>query len=74
MDWLSFILGFLAFPLVGVLSLGGYALASKILARESTLSDLSLAQRGSTLSFSSRLIGEIGENLESETEPAAKAS
>ena len=74
MDWLSFTLGFLAFPLLGFLALGGYVLARKLSDRQATLSDLSLSQRASTLSFSSRLIGEIGESLDSETGPAAKAS
>ena len=74
MDWLSFTLGFLAFPLVGLLFVAGYALARRLFARQSLLSDLSVSQRGSTLSFSPRLIGEIGESLDSEAGPAAKAS
>lgn len=74
MDWLSFTLGFIAFPILTVLSLGAYVIARKLLARQTDLSELSLARRSSTLSFSSRLIGEIGENLDSETGPAAKAS
>lgn len=74
MDWFSFTLGFIAFPLFAVLSLAVFALARKLLARQADLSDLSLDQRGSTLSFSARLIGEIGERLDSETGPTAKAS
>ena len=74
MDWLSFTLGFLAFPLLGSLLLGLYSLATRFLRRQTTLSDLGATQRGSTLSFSSRLIGEIGESLDSETSPRAKAS
>ncbi len=74
MDWLSFTLGFFAFPLVAVLSLGVYILVRKLLARQTSLADLHLTERSSTLSFSSRLIGEIGEGLDSETGPAAKAS
>ncbi len=74
MDWLSFILGFFAFPLFGLVSLGILALVRKLVDRQSNLADLSLGQRGSTLSFSSRLIGEIGERLDSDTGPTAKAS
>ena len=72
MDWLSFTLGFLAFPLLGILAFGVATLARRLTGRQAALADLS--QRGSTLSFSSRLIGEIGEEIDSGAGPRAKAS
>ena len=72
MDWLSFFLGFFAFPLVGAAALVLLALTGRLRGGERGLSQA--AQRGSTLSFSPRLIGEIGETLEHDSGPAAKAS
>lgn len=75
MDWLSFTFGFFAFPLVGIVALAIFMLTRRLLARHASLTDLSPVQRGSTLSFSSRLIGEIGETLDdSASGPRAKAS
>lgn len=72
MDWLSFFLGFLAFPLAVACALGLVALVRHLASGEPALSSTP-TPRGSTLSFSSRLIGEIGER-ETDTSPAAKAS
>ena len=74
MDWLSFTLGFFSFPLLGLVAFAVVNLVRRLVARQATLADLSLAQRGSTLSFSSRLIGEIGEELDAGADPRAKAS
>ncbi len=74
MDWLSFTLGFIAFPVFGAVSLAVFILARRLLAGHSDLADLSLGERATTLSFSSRLIGEIGERLDTEPGPTAKAS
>ena len=72
MDWISFFLGFLAFPLMGAVALALLALTGRLRRGERGLAQA--AQRGSTLSFSPRLIGEIGEALERDRGPAAKAS
>lgn len=74
MDWLSFALGFAAFPLVAAFGLALYRAARRY-AGQDNFSSLAVSQRTSTLSFSSRLIGEIGEEHdESDASPAAKAS
>ncbi len=73
MDWFSFTIGFLAFPAFALSAVGVYAFVRRLQGGTSAFSDLT--SRGSTLSFSPQLIGEIGETLESEaSEPAAKAS
>lgn len=78
MDWMSFSVGFLAFPVVTVGALGVYYAVVRLFQRSGHLSKLAVSQRSSTLGFSPRLIGEIGEEaLESaipESEPTAKAS
>jgi hypothetical protein len=81
MDWLSFSLGFLAFPVVVAGLMGLYVGLTRALGRDVNLSKLAVSQRSSTLDFSPRLIGEIGDAEGDEvadalpgSEPAAKAS
>jgi hypothetical protein len=73
MDWLSFFLGFLAFPFGVAAVLALIAVARRLQSGEPALSAVA-PPRGTTLSFSSRLIGEIGERIDSDAGPAAKAS
>ena len=81
MDWVSFGVGFLAFPVVAAAGVGIFLGVSRVLQRDVNLSKLAISQRSSTLDFSPRLIGEIGEIEDgaveealSGSEPAAKAS
>lgn len=78
MDWTSFSLGFLAFPVVAAAVLGVYLGLTRVTQRDATLAKLGVAQRSSALDFSPRLIGEIGEDTPDtailEAEPTAKAS
>ena len=73
MDWVSFFFGFLAFPVLGASVLGLMFLARRFQGGTAGLTDVA-AHRDSTLSFSPRLIGEIGEGAESDSGPTAKAS
>lgn len=74
LDWFSFALGFAAFPLLAALGLALYRAARRYVGQDN-FSALAVSQRTSTLSFSSRLIGEIGEEDDgSDASPAAKAS
>ena len=72
MDWFSFSLGFLAFPLLSAVGFAVYLLTHRFLGAQDKMSNLAISQRTSTLSFSSRLIGEIGEEVT--TEPPGKAA
>ena len=71
MDWFSFSIGFLAFPLLAAIGFGCYSLSTRLLTRQDDLLALALAQRSTTLSFSPRLIGEIREEGEREEHGAA---
>jgi len=81
MDWFSFSMGFVAFPVVAAGLLGVYLGLVRALGRDANLAKLAVTQRSSTLDFSPQLIGEIGEAEEDEhlaslpePEPTAKAS
>lgn len=82
MDWVSFSVGFLAFPVIAVAALGAYFGFARLIERGGHLPKLAVDQRSSTLGFSPRLIGEIGvDDLQgdlqddlADSEPAAKAS
>lgn len=73
LDWVSFAIGFAAFPMVAGLGFAVYRAARRYVGQDN-FSALAVSQRTSTLSFSSRLIGEIGEEHEESASPAAKAS
>jgi hypothetical protein len=73
MNWVSFSLGFLAFPVVVAAAMGIYLAVTRALQRDANLSRLAVSQRSAALGFSPRLIGEIGEEDQAtETDYAAQ--
>ncbi len=67
MDWLSFAIGFLTFPLAAGAALLGYrALLILFSHRERTLGDLGSSSK--TLTFAPRLIGKIRRPIEIQPE------